>query len=696
MNNLIQQIEKMKPFFEKISRNKYLRAVKDGFISAMPVVLFSSLFMLIAYVPNIFDFYWSPEVEAMIVKPYNYSMGILGLLVAGTTAKALTGSFNRDLEKTNQINDTSTMLASIVGFLLLSSDGIEGGFGSGYLGTTGLISAFVSAFVVVNVYNLFIKNNITIKMPDEVPPNIAQTFLDVIPFAATTLILYGVDILVRQFAGVNFAAMVIQVFQPLFSAADGYIGLAIIYGAMSMFWFIGIHGPSIVEPAVSAIMFVNLDLNLELLQAGEQATHALTPGIQYFVATMGGTGATLVVPFMFMWLAKSKQNKAIGKAAVVPTSFGVNEPILFGAPLILNPVFFVPFILTPIVNVWIFKVFVDFLGMNSFMYFLPWTTPGPIGLILGTGIAPLAILLAVLLVVVDVAIYYPFFKVYDKEILEKELLEAEGTQVAEMNQEPVQEERVIVAPTATPAQVDTEIKPTNVLVLCAGGGTSRQLANALNKGAEESGLPVQASGETYGAHSALLPNYDLVILAPQVASNYDDIKKETDREGVELIKTAGMEYIKLTQNPTGAVKFVLDVINKKDGTAASSIEETTENVQEVLETPTQTDMEKTNVLVLCAGGGTSRQLANALNKGAKESGISLEANGETYGAHSDLLPNYDLVILAPQVASNYEDVKKETDREGVKLVKTAGMEYINLTRDPKNAVDFVLDELDKK
>ena len=691
MDRLVQQIEKAKPFFEKISRNKYLRAVKDGFISAMPVVLFSSLFMLIAYVPNIFGFYWSPEVEAMIVKPYNYSMGILGLLVAGTTAKALTGSFNRDLAKTNQINDTSTMLASIVGFLLLSSDAIEGGFGSGYLGTTGLISAFASAFIVVNIYNLFIKNNITIKMPDEVPPNIAQTFLDVIPFAVSTMALYGVDLLVRQFSGVNFAAMVIQLFQPLFSAADGYVGLAIIYGAMAMFWFIGIHGPSIVEPAVSAIMFVNLDMNLELLQAGEHASRALTPGIQYFVATMGGTGATLVVPFIFMWLAKSKQNKAIGKAAVVPTSFGVNEPILFGAPLILNPVFFIPFILTPIINVWIFKAFVDILGMNSFMYFLPWTTPGPIGLILGTGIAPLAILLAVVLVVVDVLIYYPFFKVYDKEILEKELLEAEeGTADAEVTTEPA----AVVTPTETKAQ--TQVKPTNVLVLCAGGGTSRQLANALNKGAAESGLPVEASGETYGAHSALLPNYDLVILAPQVASNYDDIKKETDREGVKLIKTAGMEYIKLTQNPTGAVEFVLDVLNK-DGGATTTIEETEkEVVKEVSETPAQTNMDKTNVLVLCAGGGTSRQLANALNKGAEESGLPLEANGETYGAHSALLPNYDLVILAPQVASNYDDIKKETDREGVKLIKTAGMEYINLTRDPKGAVDFVLSVLDKK
>ena len=106
MNALITQIEKAKPFFEKVSRNIYLRAIRDGFISAMPVVLFSSIFLLIAYVPNIFGFSWSASTEALIMKPYGYTMGILGVLVAGTTAKSLTDSFNRKLENTNKIIDT--------------------------------------------------------------------------------------------------------------------------------------------------------------------------------------------------------------------------------------------------------------------------------------------------------------------------------------------------------------------------------------------------------------------------------------------------------------------------------------------------------------------------------------------------------------------------------------------------------------
>ena len=156
------------------------------------------------------------------------------------------------------------------------------------------------------------------------------------------------------------------------------------------------------------------------MKAGEHADKVLTSGTQMFIVTMGGTGATLVVPFMFMWLCQSKRNKAIGRASVVPTFFGVNEPILFGAPIVLNPVFFVPFILAPIVNVWIFKFFVDTLGMNSFTTNLPWTTPGPLGIVLGTNLQLLSFILAALLIVIDVIIYYPFVKVYDQQILEEE------------------------------------------------------------------------------------------------------------------------------------------------------------------------------------------------------------------------------------------------------------------------------------
>ena len=558
MNKLIAFIEKGKPFFEKLSRNIYLRAIRDGFIAGMPVILFSSIFILIAFVPNSWGFKWSDEVVALLMKPYSYSMGILAVLLAGTTAKSLTDSVNRSMEKTNQINYMSTLLAAIVGLLMLAADPIAGGFATDFLGTKGLLSAFLAAFVTVAIYKVCVKNNVTIRMPDEVPPNISQVFKDVIPFTLSVVSLYALDLLARHFVGASVAESIGKFFAPLFSAADGYLGITIIFGAFAFFWFVGIHGPSIVEPAIAAITYANAEVNLNLIQQGMHADKILTSGTQMFIVTMGGTGATLVVPFMFMWLTKSKRNRAIGRASVVPTFFGVNEPILFGAPLVLNPIFFIPFIFAPIANVWIFKFFIENLGMNSFTANLPWVTPGPLGIILGTNFQVLSFILAALLIVVDVVIYYPFLKVYDEQILEEERSGKSNDELKEKvaaNFNTAKADAILEKAGVEAAQ-NTITEETNVLVLCAGGGTSGLLANALNKAAAEYNVPVKAAAGGYGAHREMLPEFDLVILAPQVASNFEDMKAETDKLGIKLAKTEGAQYIKLTRDGKGALAFV--------------------------------------------------------------------------------------------------------------------------------------------
>ena len=561
MNKLIELIEKGKPFFEKISRNKYLRAIRDGFIAGMPVILFSSIFILIAYVPNAWGFHWSKDIETFLMTPYSYSMGILAFFVAGTTAKGLTDSMNRDLPATNQINYISTMLASMVGFLLMAAEPAkEGGFLTAFMGTKGLLTAFIAAFITVNVYKVCVKNNVTIRMPDEVPPNISQVFKDLIPFTLSVVLLYALELVVKAGLHVTVAESIGTLLAPLFSAADGYLGITFIFGAYAFFWFIGIHGPSIVEPAIAAITYANAEVNLKLIQQGMHADKILTSGTQMFIVTLGGTGATLVVPFMFMWLTKSKRNRAIGRASVVPTFFGVNEPILFGAPIVLNPIFFIPFIFAPIANVWIFKFFVDTLGMNSFTSNLPWTTPGPLGIVLGTNFQVLSFILAALLIVVDVVIYYPFLKVYDEQILEEERSGKSNDSLKEKvaaNFNTAKADAILEKAGVEGEPVQNNItKETNVLVLCAGGGTSGLLANALNKAAAEYNVPVKAAAGGYGAHREMLPEFDLVILAPQVASNFEDMKAETDKLGIKLAKTEGAQYIKLTRDGKGALAFV--------------------------------------------------------------------------------------------------------------------------------------------
>lgn len=545
MNILINRIEKMKPFFEKISNNPYLRAIRDGFISLIPIILFSSVFLLVAYVPNIFNFYWSSGVEATLMKAYNASMGILGLMMSATVAKSLTDNFNNKLPKTNQINNTSTMLAAFIGFILISVDFVDGNLSLGFMGTKGLLTAFVVGFVVPNIYRFCIKHNITVKMPEEVPGNISQTFKDLIPITVSTTMFWLFDLGFRNLFKVGFSEKVLEVFQPIFTAADGYFGLALIFGAMAFFWFVGIHGPSIVEPAVSAIYLSNVTMNLQLYQEGAHADKILSQGTQYFVATLGGTGATLVITLMFAFLAKSKQLKTMGKASAVPVLFGVNEPILFGAPLVLNPIFFIPFIITPIINVWLFKFFVDVIGMNGFIYNLPWTTPGPLGLVMGTGFALLSIVLVGILLVVDFLIYFPFFKVYDSEMLAKEAAGQSHEGLAD-----IQDDKPVVL------AVDDSIKGNNILVLCANGATSSMLANAIKKGAKEKNISLNSTAMAYGQHKEIIADFDLIILAPQMASMLSELESETEGVKTKAVSTTGLEYVNLTREPEKALEFV--------------------------------------------------------------------------------------------------------------------------------------------
>ena len=232
--------------------------------------------------------------------------------------------------------------------------------------------------------------------------------------------------------------------------------------------------------------------------------------------------------------------------------FAVNEPLLFATPIILNPYFFIPFLAAPIANVWIFKFFVDILKMNSFIYVLPWATPAPIGLILGTGISLLVVLLTVLLVVVDAIIYLPFIKAYDAQLLEEEALNAEL--------EVVIEELNIEDAVVREENIDKIGEGKRVLVLCAGAGTSAMLANALVEGAQHTGINITAQAGAYGSHYDIMKNFDLVVLAPQVNSYLSDIQEDADKLGVKVVATTGGEYIKLTRNTKDAVEFILNSV----------------------------------------------------------------------------------------------------------------------------------------
>lgn len=569
-----KMFEKLKPAFEAIAANKYVSAVRDGFIACMPIIIFSSIFMMIAYVPNAWGFYWPTAVTNTLLIAYNYSMGLLALFVAGTTAKNLTDNLNLDLPKTNQINPVAVIVASEIAFIILSIIPLKTGVDLTYLGTQGLICAYIVGLLVPKIYFFCIKNNITVKLPPQVPGNIAQSFKDLIPLGASVTIFWLVGVGFKAATGTIVPRWIIQVLSPVFSASDSYLGLCIIAGAMAFFWFCGVQGPSIVSPAVMPIMIANTAANLAQYQAGAHVSHVFAQNAMDYVMNFGGTGSTFVIAFVLVFAAKSAQLKAIGKAAIIPASFSVNEPVLFGLPIIMNPIFFVPFLITPMVNIALFKFFVTTLGMNSMMYYLPWTVPAPIGIVAATGFAPLSFVFVAAILVLDVLIFLPFFHQYDKQLLSEE--RAKAAKEATITNNAAAPEPAMAMATATAAPAAAVAEPAsatesataahgeeyfkenevNVLVVCAGGGTSGILANALNKLSKERGLKLSAAARAYGQDMDLIQDMDMVILAPQMESMKGNMQKLTDKYGVKLVTTTGRQYIALTNDGDMALDFV--------------------------------------------------------------------------------------------------------------------------------------------
>lgn len=587
MDAIVRMLEKHQPFFEKISRNIYLQAIKDGFLGCMPIVLTSSIFLLIATLPGVVGITLPQPLLDWCNKLYNFTMGVMGIMVAGTTAKNFTASMNRRMPAGKVLNDGSTMVAAQCSMLLLAvtqfTTKLNGSelsvFDCTSMGTRGLFSAYIAAFITVWVYKFCVSRDLTIKLPKEVPGAIAQNFRDIIPFGGAVIICGIIDVIVRNLMGVPFSELLIKLLSPLFTAAETYPGLILIQAATAFFWFIGVHGPSIVQPGIDPIRLANQAENLQVLLTGGHPAHSLTFNMS-LVGEFGGTGATFIVPLLLILFMKSKQLKAVGKASIVPVAFAVNEPLLFGAPMILNPYMLIPFVTAGCVNVSVAKFFIDNVGMNGFSFVVPWATPAPIGIFITTNFQLIALVFVAIIILLDAIIYLPFLKAYDKLLCDQE-----AERAAELGLEPNGAAAIAAKPSApaveqATASVETTVaaadskpvadqpKPAadasakkdvdglKVLVLCAGAGTSAMLANAIKEGAAQTGENIASSAGAYGQHTAIMDQYDVIVLAPQVRSYYNDMKADTDRLGIKLLAPRGKEYIDLTRDPAGAIKWL--------------------------------------------------------------------------------------------------------------------------------------------
>ena len=217
--------------------------------------------------------------------------------------------------------------------------------------------------------------------------------------------------------------MLLNIFKPLVSASDSLPAVIGILVIVHVLWFAGLHGVNVVVAIINPIILTNLAMNQEALQAGEKATKILAGGFLDAFVYLGGAGATLGLSIA-MFLSKKDHIKSIGKISLIPGIFNINEPIIFGAPIVMNPILFIPFLFTPIINATIAWFCVKSGIVGHIVSLVPWTTPAPVGALLATNFSVGAFVLSILLIGLSVIIYYPFLRLYETS-LEKEELDLE-------------------------------------------------------------------------------------------------------------------------------------------------------------------------------------------------------------------------------------------------------------------------------
>lgn len=429
----------------RVAEQRHLRAIRDGIVSTLPLIIVSSFLMVVAFAYNQMPADWAVAawLKANAVKillPYRMTMYILSLYACFGIGYSLGRSYKVDGLMSGLLSVMAMLLTIVpvmmpdlddaVSAALAASPLADAGFpdamaavrgayvmNMNYLGTGQLFVAIIAAFAAVEIYRLCVQHHLTVKMPPQVPEAVSNSFAALIPTAIVFFLFSAVCI----WGGFNVHDFITALIMPLVSGVDT-LGAALVVVFLEMlFWFFGIHGSSVVYSIARPLWLVLLDENAAAYAAGAALPHVVSePFFQWFVQ-IGGSGCTISLAILLLFASRSKYGKMMGKATIVPAVFNINEPLMFGVPLVLNPTMMIPLVLVPVVNVLIsyFCLSVGLVG-RFVGAVVPWTLPGPVGAFLACGGDWRAAVLSVALIALGVAIYYPFFRAWERQVLAEE------------------------------------------------------------------------------------------------------------------------------------------------------------------------------------------------------------------------------------------------------------------------------------
>ncbi|MGL6114855.1 MAG: PTS sugar transporter subunit IIC [Cetobacterium sp.] len=409
----------MKPM-TKLAEQRHLKAIRDGMVSTIPLTIVGSFFLIVAFPPvpaswkeTMGLFLWIQKNIGDILIPFRITMGLVAIYA--------TYNIGYSLAKNYKLDGVSGGTLSLVAYFMTIVPSIatsNTGEGLGFvlpmskLGGAGLFVGIVTAIFAVETLRFFKTKGITIKMPEGVPDSVARSFEALFPTVAVVLITWFLFVMLK----LDIHNIFQSIFNPLKGIVDTPIGAIIMVMLITMLWTAGIHGVSVIGAIARPIWLEMLTANADAMQAGEKVLPYITPEpfFQWFV-WIGGSGGTLGLVFLLLF-AKSKYLKDLGRATILPAIFNINEPIIFGLPIMLNPFFTIPFILGPVLATIITYSAMALNLVSRPAILAPWTFPAPIGAYLATGGDIRAVFLCIFNIILMGAVYYPFLKAYDKKM----------------------------------------------------------------------------------------------------------------------------------------------------------------------------------------------------------------------------------------------------------------------------------------
>lgn len=441
----------------KLSQTQFVRAIQSTGVTTIPFTIVGSMFLVLNVLPDAMPFLQGIfentffRISDLYMIANKATMGILALYFT----LALGFHYTRIIVEDNEELDLDPIygaLLSLFAFVmtvpqLIWQDGHMvlmnivsdeqtiisgweiGADGVSRFGSIGVFVGIVMAALSVQIYKYCVDKNIVIKMPDVVPSGVANSFTALVPTAIISFIVLTINAIFIAMGTDIFKVIQIP-FNFVTELTGSWLGFMVIIFLVHALWSVGVHGSTIITSLTMPIVLGNMAIN-----ASGQDVLPVAGEVYNAFIFIGGAGTTLGLTILMTFIAKSEQLKAIGKSSIVPAIFNINEPIIFGVPMMYNPDMLIPFIGAPMVagtiTYWGMK-----LGfVNAPIAQQPWPTPVGIGAFIGTGDWK-AIILAILCLVAATFIYYPFFKRYDKKLQAEELekaakLAAEGSDEGE-------------------------------------------------------------------------------------------------------------------------------------------------------------------------------------------------------------------------------------------------------------------------